>query len=370
MKSTKITIKTKNNSYPIFFGDGNLNKTGKIIKKKLPKVKKISIICDKNVPNIFIKKLKISLQKYEVKIYKMIATEKTKSFKVAQKLIESLLKDNLNRSDCIISFGGGIISDLSAFVSNLIKRGVKFVNIPTTLLAQVDASIGGKTAINSSQGKNLIGTFYQPNFVLIDIEILKTLPRREMVCGYGEILKHSLILDKTFFLWLRKHARKIISKKNKNFLKTAIIKSCKIKSKIVNKDEKEKNLRMILNFGHTFAHGFEGAKNFSKKLNHGEAVLLGMMIASKLSYKKNLLSEKELNQIKKHYIEMKLPMKMNKFFHKKDINKIISFMKKDKKNLNNKINLILLKKIGQTTKPNSINSNKNEIRKILLENYI
>ena len=126
MKSTKITIKTKNNSYPIFLGDGNLNKTGKIIKKKLPKAKKISIICDKNVPNIFIKKLKISLQKYEVKIYKMIATEKTKSFKVAQKLIESLLKDNLNRSDCIISFGGGIISDLSAFVSNLAKRGIKF----------------------------------------------------------------------------------------------------------------------------------------------------------------------------------------------------------------------------------------------------
>ena len=139
--------------------------------------------------------------------------KKTKSIKVVNKIIEKLLKDNFNRSDCVIAFGGGVLGDLSAFVSNLTKRGLKFVNIPTTLLAQVDASIGGKTGINSEQGKNLIGTYYQPDFVLTDTSVLKSLPQREMISGYGEILKHSLILDKKFFLWLSKNAKKIVNKK-------------------------------------------------------------------------------------------------------------------------------------------------------------
>ena len=170
-------------------------------------------------------------------------------------------------------------------------------------------------------------------------------------------------------MWLTKNAKKIINNIDNNLLKTAIIRSCKIKSRIISRDEKERNLRMILNFGHTFAHGFEGAKNFSKRLNHGEAVLLGMMIASKLSYKKKLLSLKDLTLIKKHYINLNLPMNINKIFIRKEINKIIHFMKKDKKNLNEKINLILIKKIGKTTKPNNFAFSTNEIKKILTENF-
>ena len=370
MKNTKIVVNTKSKSYPIYFGDGNLNTTGTLIKKNLPNVKKICIISDKNLPLVLLKKLSKSLKKYNPKIYRLSVSEKIKNFKVAYKLIENMLNDNFNRSDCIISFGGGILGDLSAFISSLTKRGVKFINIPTTLLAQGDASIGGKTAINSSQGKNLIGTFYQPEFVLVDISMLNSLPRREIICGYGEILKHSLILDRKFFLWLSLNAKKIINNKDKNLLKIAVIRSCKIKSKIVNRDEREKNLRMILNFGHTFAHGFEGAKNFSKKLSHGEAVLLGMMMASQLSYQKKLLSLKDLTLIKKHYLSLNLPMKINKFFKKKEINKIISFMKKDKKNLNEKINLILIKKIGKTTQPNSFAVNSSEIKKFLTTQYI
>ena len=369
MNSSKIIVKTKSKTYPIFFGNGVLNTTGKIIKKKLPGVKKIAIISDKNIPLIFLQKLSKSLSSYNIKIYRMIATEKTKNFQVANKLIEKLLNDNLNRSDCIIAFGGGIISDLSAFVSNLTKRGIKFINIPTTLLAQVDASIGGKTGINSIQGKNLIGTFYQPDFVLIDISILNSLPHREMICGYGEILKHSLILDRKFFLWLCKNAKKIINSKEKKLLKYAIIKSCKIKARIVNKDEKEKNLRMILNFGHTFAHGFEGAKNFSKKLNHGESVLLGMMMASQLACKKKILPINEFNLIKNHYINLNLPMNISKIFYKKEVNKIVSFMKKDKKNLDGKIRLILIKKIGKTNWPNNFKITNNEIKQFLLKSF-
>jgi len=370
MKNTKIIVKTKSKSYPVYFGNGILNTTGTLIKKNLPNVKKICIISDKNLPLVLLKKLSKSLKKYNPKIYRLSVSEKIKNFKFAYRLIENMLNDNFNRSDCIIAFGGGILGDLTAFISSLIKRGVKFINIPTTLLAQADASIGGKTGINSSQGKNLIGTFYQPEFVLIDITLLKSLPRREMICGYGEILKHSLILDRKFFLWLSKNAEKIIDNEDNNLLQMAVIRSCKIKSKIVSKDESEKNLRMILNFGHTFAHGFEAAKNYSKKLNHGEAVLMGMMVASQLSYQKKLLSLKDLMLIKNHYLSLNLTMKVKNFFKKKEINKIINFMKKDKKNLDEKINLILIKKIGQTTKPNSFVVNNSELKKFLIASHI
>jgi len=369
MISNKILIKTKSKSYPIYLGDGILMSTGERIKERLPGTKKIVIIADKKIPLVFLKKLTVSLKKYNLKTYKIEASERTKSFKTANYLIEKLIQNNLSRADCVISFGGGIISDITAFVANLTKRGIKFINIPTTLLAQVDAAIGGKTAVNSSRGKNLIGTFYQPDFILIDTSILKSLPLREMICGYGEILKHALILDRKFFFWLSKNAEKIINKKNKKILRYAIVRSCQIKAMIVARDEKEENLRMILNFGHTFAHGFEGAKNFSKNLNHGEAVLLGMMAASQLSYKKKLLSINELNLIKKHYLEFNLPTNIKENFKKGEISKILFLMKMDKKNINNKINLVLLSKIGKTRKPNSFNVTNSEIKKVLLESF-
>ena len=167
MKNTKLIVKAKSKSYPIYFGNDILSTTGKLIKKNLPSVKKICIISDNKLPRLFLKKLTQSLKKYELKVYKLLANEKTKSLKIANKIIEQLLKDNFNRSDCVIAFGGGVLGDLSAFISSLTKRGLKFVNIPTTLLAQVDASIGGKTGINTNQGKNLIGTYYQPDFVQV-----------------------------------------------------------------------------------------------------------------------------------------------------------------------------------------------------------
>tara|TARA_Y100000590_G_scaffold364462_1_gene422873 strand:- start:3085 stop:4194 length:1110 start_codon:yes stop_codon:yes gene_type:complete len=369
MKSTKLVVKTKSKYYPIFFGNNILNKTGKLVKKNLPNVKKVCIIRDNKLPKILVKKLVKSLEGYEVKLFSLSSNEKNKNLKIANKIIEKLLKNNFNRSDCIIAFGGGIIGDLSAFISNLTKRGTKFINIPTTLLAQVDASIGGKTGINSGQGKNLIGTFYQPDFVMSDVSIIKSLPQREIVSGYGEILKHSLISDKKFFFWLSKNGKKIIFNKNNKLLITAIFKSCKIKSSIINKDEKEKDLRMVLNFGHTFAHGFEATKKFSKKLNHGEAVLLGMLIASDLSNKKKLLSRNELLLIKKHYVELGLFSDLKKFFKRNEINKIVNFMRKDKKNTNKNISLILLKKIGKTTRPEQIQLKDHEVKKFLSSYY-
>ena len=370
MSYNKIIIKTKDSSYPLLIGDNILSLTGSLIKKNIPEVKKVFIISDKKVPTEQINKIIKSLKRYNPKIYKVNSSEKIKSFKFAQILIKKLIQANLNRSDCVIAVGGGVVGDLSGFVASIIKRGINFVNIPSTFLAQVDSSVGGKTGINSNLGKNLIGTFFQPNFVLTDVSMLRSLPKREMLCGYGEILKHSLILDKKFFLWLYKNANKIINNKEKNLLKFAITKSCGIKSSVVKKDENEKGLRKILNFGHTFAHGFEGAKKFSKDLNHGEAVLLGMITASLFAYKKKLLPKKDFNLIKQHYINLDLPISIKSNFKKNEINKIITYMQRDKKNFTKNINLILIKSIGKIIAPNSININKNIIKSFLTKNYI
>jgi len=369
MKNTKILVKTKSKTYPVYFGEKNLNTISFLIRKNLPDVKKICIIYDKNVPSRLLAKLSRSLKRFKIIIYKLSTSEKMKNLKTANNIIENLLKNNFNRSDCIISFGGGIISDISAFVSSLLKRGIKFVNVPTTLLAQADASIGGKAGVNSKYGKNLIGSFYQPDFVLIDSSIINSLPYREKICGYSEILKHSLILDRKFFYWLSKNANEMINNKNNNILKKAIIKSCKIKSKIISADEKEKNLRMILNFGHTFAHGFERTKKYSKQMNHGEAVLLGMIMASELAQQKKILPMRDLILIKQHYYNLNLNQNLKKIFKKNEINKIIHFMKQDKKNTSEKINLILIKKIGKTTKPNTIVMSRKELKKFFITKY-
>ena len=367
MKKNKIIVKTKSKIYPIYIGNKNIRKVKYLIEKKLSGVNKICIISDKNIPLNIKKQLNKSLKKYGLIVYDLKVNEKIKSFKVANKITEALLKKNFNRSDCIIAFGGGIVGDLAAFIASITKRGIKFINIPTTLLSQVDSSIGGKTAVNTVHGKNLIGTFYQPDFVVTDVSTLDSLPYREMVCGYGEILKHALILDKQFFNWLKKNGKEIIVSKNKNMIKKAILKSCEIKTKIIEKDENEKNLRKVLNFGHTFAHGFEAAKNFSKKLNHGEAVILGMMMAIKLGYERKNLSYSEMIQIKNHYVNLNLPLNLGKYFKKSDINKIVSFMKKDKKNIDDKINLILINKIGKVSKSFNYGLDADDVKKFLSE---
>ena len=271
---------------------------------------------------------------------------RNKNQKTVNRLLDILLKNNFHRNDYLISIGGGITGDISSYAASIFKRGIKFINIPTTLLAQVDASIGGKTGINSKYGKNLIGTFYQPNLVISDTTFLKSLPKREIICGYAEILKHSLIMNKKFFHYLDKNANKIL-KLQKPFLEKAIYQSCLVKKKIIEKDENEKNIRQILNFGHTFAHAFEATNNYSKKLNHGEAVLLGMICALNIAHQNKKIVKKDYNKIINHYKKINLPMNIKSFFTNKNIKKILFFMKKDKKNNNNKINLVLLKKIGK-----------------------
>jgi len=344
MKKIKLKVNT-NSKYAIIIGSGLIGKLSKILNENSIKFDKCLLVIDNKIPKFLIKKIIKSLSKKKIIIHLFKANELNKNQTNVNKILEILLKNNFHRNDCLISIGGGIVGDVTGFASSIFKRGIKFINVPTTLLAQVDSSIGGKTGINTSSGKNLIGSFYQPSIVISDTDFLKTLPKREIVCGYGEILKHSIISNKKFFLFLNKNASKILNLKSP-FIERSIYQSCLIKKKIVEKDEKEKKLRKVLNFGHTFAHAYEASLKYSKKLNHGEAVLIGIMSASKFSLKNNLLSKNEFKLINDHLIKFKLTMPLNKYFSIKSLKLIISFMNKDKKNNNNKINLILLKKIG------------------------
>ena len=347
MTQKKLIIKTETQSYPIFIGNNILSKLEILIDKNLNKFEKCLILIDKNIPKKILRIIKSSLNKKKIINLYFEANEKNKNQKNINKVIEVLLKNNFSRQDCLIAVGGGITGDLAGFVASIFKRGIQFVNIPTTLLAQVDSSIGGKTGINTIYGKNLVGTFYQPKLVISDTTFLRSLPKREIICGYGEILKHSLIADKKFFNFLNKNVLKILNLK-KYYIEKTIYRSCKIKKKIVEKDEKEKGLRKILNLGHTFAHAYEASLGFSKKLNHGEAVLLGIKTAIKFSLKNKILNNKDYQLILNHFDKAKLSYKIEDYFFKKDLNKIISFMKEDKKNISKYINLILLSKIGLT----------------------
>ena len=228
----------------------------------------------------------------------------------------------------------------------------------------MDSSVGGKTGVNSKHGKNLIGTFYQPDAVLCDLSLLNSLPKRQMVCGYAEILKHALISDKKFFNWLELNSKKILKNRNYKSLNYAVTKSRKIKLIFTGQDLYDRNMRMVLNFGHTFAHAIEVKNKYSKTINHGEAVLVGMMLATKLSYLKKICSKKTVLDLIKIYEENKINYRLENIFKKREYNSMINFMSQDKKNDDDKINLILLNRIGKTTKPGEYKITKKELKRI------
>ncbi len=351
MKNQEIKLKSNNNNYSIIIGKNAINVLSKKIKLLCPNVKKIAFIVDKNVPIKFRKNLKKNLKNYNTLLLSFNANEKNKSINTINYFLNILLSKNFNRSDLLISVGGGITGDVTGFIASIFKRGINFINIPTTLLAQVDSAVGGKTGINTNHGKNLIGSFYQPKLVISDTSFINSLSRKEMVCGYAEILKHSIIKDKKFFNWLKKNTKSILLKKTRE-LTYSIKKSCEIKKYFVTKDVKEKNLRMILNFGHTFAHAIEVKNNYSKKITHGEAVLSGMILATKLSVIRKTCSIKTLNTIRNIYKENNLAYTYKKYSQLAAINELIPYLRNDKKNYDDKINFILLKNIGKTALPN------------------
>jgi len=282
----------------------------------------------------------------KIKIISIKCGEKVKTFIEYKELAEKLIKSNINRKSAIIAIGGGTLGDLVGFVASTILRGLDFYFIPTTLLSQVDSSIGGKNGINTSYGKNLLGTFHQPKRVLIDVSFLNSLPLREIRSGYAEIIKHALIKDYSFFCWLEKNTKKLLNL-NKSILEEAIYKSIMIKLFYVTKDEKEfstkNNSRAILNFGHTIGHAIESHYNY-KNFNHGEAIAIGMITEAKISNYLGLLSNNELERIIKHFSKYKL-----KIFDNVLKNKIlIKYLSRDKKNSLGNINFSLIDKIGSS----------------------
>ena len=350
MKIKKLIVNTQTQKYPILIGSNLISNLPNLFNKNSIKFNKCLFLVDKNIPKNKFLKIKKSFSSKNKEVFNLLieASESKKNQNSINNILKILLKNNFSREDCLISIGGGITGDLGGFAASIFKRGLKFINLPTTLLSQVDSSVGGKTGINTKLGKNLVGTFYQPRLVISDINFLKTLPKREIMCGYAEILKHSLIKNKTFFKYLDKNINSIL-KLETPFIEKAIFESCKIKKNVVEKDEKEKDIRKILNFGHTFGHAYEATMGFSKKLNHGEAVLLGMNSALRFSLNKKYISINEYKKVLNHIKNINLYPKIKNYFSVKSLDKILSFMTNDKKNNSDKINLILLKKIGVAT---------------------
>ena len=328
-KKLKTTILIKNNYIYKFI----LN----IAKKK----EKVFCVIDSKIKI----DLKFAKQK-NIKIIYVQCGEKIKTFDGYKNLAEKLIKDNVNRKSVLIAIGGGTLGDLAGFVSSTVLRGLEFFLIPTTLLSQVDSSIGGKNGINTVFGKNLIGTFYQPKEVLIDISILNSLPKKEIKAGYAEIVKHALIKDYSFFCWLEDNANKLFNL-NRSILEKAIYKSIIIKLFYVNKDEKEfllnNNSRAMLNFGHTIGHAIESHYSYTK-FNHGEAISIGMITEAKISNYLGMLSFDELEKIITHFKKCRLKIYDDILKEKKFIN----ILAKDKKNFQDNINFSLINKIGSS----------------------
>ena len=340
-----VNVRLKNNSYNIIIGDSILEKIDELHRQHFGQRSKIIIFDKKLSKSIYLKLLIAKLGK-ETKSISIPSGEKSKSINILNNLYNKLFSNNIDRNTVIYAFGGGVIGDLSGFAAATYMRGIDYVQVPTTLLSQIDSSVGGKTAINSPYGKNLIGAFYQPKLVLIDINTLVSLPKKQMLSGYAEMVKYSLINDSSFFLWLEKHGKNILEKDNKK-LEYAIAVCCKSKSKIVAQDEKEKGLRALLNLGHTFGHAFERIANF-KYFTHGQAISVGTILAFKLSNELNYCSIDDFSRVNNHFKSMKLPIHITDLLKNKvKATDIIQAMKLDKKTVNNIIKLILVKSIGK-----------------------
>lgn len=325
---------------------------------------KLCIITDKNVARLHLSLLlkKFISSKIKTEVLILNPGEKTKSWYNLKKITEWLILNQVERNDYVLSFGGGVIGDITSFATSIVRRGINVIHMPTTLLAQVDSSIGGKTGINSPKGKNLVGTFHHPSLILSDISYLKTLKRREFLSGYAEAVKKALIKDNKFFCWLEKKNYNDL-RDEENIIKI-IHKSSKIKVKLVQKDEKEKGQRALLNFGHTFAHALESANKYSNNLLHGEAVIIGSCLALKLSMEYDLITMNESERIINHFKKLNFLTEINQINSNNfKITNLIDIMHQDKKVNKKKLSFILLKKIGKGII--SKNVDMNIVKKIL-----
>lgn len=337
MISRQLNVKTKNLSYPVFIDNEPIENLSKVL-SNYTKANKFLIVISEKVEKLYGKRLNFKNS------FKFVLKdgEKEKNFRNYQKIMEFLLKNSFERKDAIVAIGGGVVGDLAGFVASTYLRGIDFIQIPTTLLACVDSSVGGKTAVNTSYGKNLIGTFYQPKAVFCNLNFLKTLDDRQFKTGLAEVLKYAFIENSCyqtssgkFYRFLEQNREKLLEK-DEDVLAEIIITCLQMKSAVVLQDELEKGLRRILNFGHTYAHAVEKITEY-KKFTHGEAVFVGMVFSIDLALKKNLITQ----EFHKKYLDFLNEFKIVKVLPKFNIKKMTEIMMSDKKVKDGKINFVL-----------------------------
>ena len=312
---------------------------------------KTLLISDDGVPSKIVREV-TAVCKPSTKVFQIILQhgEQAKSVQNFQKILNFLADNNFDRTDLIVAVGGGVVGDISGFVASSYLRGIQFIQIPTTLLAQVDSSVGGKTAINILSGKNLVGAFYNPKGVIIDTNVLHSLPNRQLKAGLAEVIKYAFIQNKALFSLLKKYPKKVLSKDHK-IIEEIIFLSLQTKARIVTKDEKENGIRAILNFGHTFGHAIEAHGKY-KKILHGEAVAKGMRIASKISYLENLISEKEYEEVIALLQKYEFDLSVDQYKYRE----LKPYIFRDKKIKAGKLNLILLNKLSNALVTNAFDA--------------
>ena len=348
-----ISVGKGETKYNIHISGNNFPKT--VLNKHLKNKNKILIITDDGIPKNHIKKLKNAINNKNVYIFSLKSGEKSKSFSSYQKILNKLFELKFDRSDIVIAFGGGVVGDITGFSAATYMRGIKYIQIPTTLLAQVDSSVGGKTAINVAQGKNLVGAFYNPSLVIVSTYFLNTLSDEEFKSGLGEVVKYALIGNKKLRSIIERNSQQIISREE-SVLKSIIEESIKTKSKIVTKDEKENGIRAILNFGHTFGHAIEAYKNY-KGITHGAAITLGMVIASRISFYEGYIKNYQLDNV----VNLISSIGLRTDYSKYNYIQLKKYIKSDKKIKNGKLNLVLIDKNFNAFTTSKFN-NKNILR--------
>ncbi len=347
-KADSLRVELGSRSYDIVVGSGALARSGELIAPVI-RQKRAIIVTDETVAKLHLAALEVGLDAAGIAHQAIVLPpgEGTKDFPHFAKLTDDILALGIERGTPLIALGGGVIGDLTGFAAATLLRGLDYVQVPTTLLAQVDSSVGGKTAIDSRHGKNLIGAFHQPVLVIADIDTLSTLPRRELLAGYAEVVKYGLIRDRQFYEWLESAGPKLVAG-DADARREAVLKSCAAKAAVVAIDERETGERQLLNFGHTFGHALEAETGFGEALLHGEAVALGMRLAFDLSAELGLCPKESAARVRRHYEAVGLPIALGEIANGRRFAPadLMRHMRKDKKVRDGKITLILARDIG------------------------
>jgi len=343
-----VRVELGERAYDIVVGAGQMARLGEAVLQRFGK-RRAFIVTDEHVAPHWLAAARDGLDAngIESKHYILPTGESTKSFEQLERLLDWLLGERIGRDGIVVALGGGVVGDLAGFAAAITLRGLDFVQVPTTLLAQVDSSVGGKTAINTAHGKNLVGSFHQPGLVVIDTAVLNTLSEREVLAGYAEVVKYGLIRDPGFFEWLEGNGERLLAG-DPEARRVAVVESCKAKARIVAADERETGDRALLNFGHTFGHALEAEAGYDGGVLHGEAVSIGMILALDLSHRMGLCPGQDVDRARRHFASMGLPMDIASIAGARgwDAGTLIDHMRHDKKVLAGRMRFILARGIG------------------------